>query len=85
MKGDEMPFGYLQNIETYRNFFEIKRIGNDAARKAQEENRALGIPNVYSRRGKLYYELPDGRITEESPFGKFHETGLDHVPEDLTT
>lgn len=47
---------------------QLRRIGNRAVRKAQEENRRLGIPNAFSRRGKIYFELPSGRITETNPF-----------------
>lgn len=46
----------------YRRMDEIVRIGNNAVRKTQEENRRLGLPNVYSRNGKLIYEMPDGQI-----------------------
>jgi hypothetical protein len=48
--------------ETYEQAMEIIRIGNTAVRKAQEENHRLGLPNVYSRNGKLIYEMPDGEI-----------------------
>ena len=42
---------------------EIVRIGKKAVRRAQEENRRLGLPNIYSwRDGKLIYEMPDGTI-----------------------
>jgi hypothetical protein len=44
------------------------RIFNNAVHKAQQRNREMGIPNVYSRNGHLYYELPDGTITTEDPF-----------------
>lgn len=47
---------------------EVERIGNRGAHEAQEESRRLGIPNVYAHDGKLYYELPDGTITSQSPF-----------------
>jgi len=56
------------SLETYREAAEFLRIGNRAVRKAQEENRRLGVPNVYSHNGTLYYELPDGRLTTEDPF-----------------
>lgn len=46
---------------------EITKIGNRAVHKAQEENRKRGIPNVYAKRGQIYYQLPDGRITTEKP------------------
>jgi hypothetical protein len=58
----------IDNIELYQRAIEFKRIGNQAVRKAQDENKKLGIPNVYSRRGKLYYELPNGEITYKNPF-----------------
>ena len=49
--------------ETYESSLEFQRIGNKAVRRAQEENRRLGLPNIYSRRdGKLIYEMPDGTI-----------------------
>ncbi|HSF41021.1 MAG TPA: hypothetical protein VLT87_14590 [Thermoanaerobaculia bacterium] len=54
--------------EIYRRNFELQRIGNQAVRAAQEENRRLGIPNAYSRNGRLYFELPNGEITEKDPF-----------------
>ena len=56
------------DIETYREAAELRRIGNRAVRKAQAENRQLGIPNAYSRRGRLYFELPSGELTEDDPF-----------------
>ena len=56
------------SIETYREAIEIQRIGNRAVRKAQEENRKLGIPNVYSHNGTIYYELPNGELTTNDPF-----------------
>jgi len=46
------------------------RIGERAVRKAREENRRLGIPNTTSKKGKLYWEMPDGTITTENPFKK---------------
>ncbi|HEX8196413.1 MAG TPA: hypothetical protein VF571_09520 [Pyrinomonadaceae bacterium] len=48
--------------ETYEIAREFQRIGNKAVRKAQEENRRLGLPNIYSRDKKLIYEMPDGKI-----------------------
>ncbi len=47
---------------------EFQRIGNRAVRKAQEESRRKGVPNIYSHNGTLYYELPDGRLTTVDPF-----------------
>jgi len=58
----------LKNIEIYQRGAEFIKIGNKAVLEAQEENRKRGIPNVYSRNGKIYYELPNGEITDENPF-----------------
>jgi len=46
---------------------EILRIANQAAAKARAENKALGIASPISINGKLYYELPDGTITDKKP------------------
>jgi hypothetical protein len=56
------------DLETYREMSELLRIGNRAIRKAQEESRRLGVPNVYSYGGTLYYELPGGDLTTTDPF-----------------
>ena len=55
-------------MEVLRETVELKRVGTQSAREAQAENRRLGIPNAYSRNGTLYFELPDGTITQEDPF-----------------
>jgi len=57
-------------VETYEKIQELIRIGNRGVRKVQEENRRLGIPNVYSINGILYYELPNGELSREDPYTK---------------
>ncbi|MEX2091360.1 MAG: hypothetical protein WD971_01720 [Pirellulales bacterium] len=47
---------------------EIERIGQRAVHEAQEENRRLGIPNVYSINGVLYWELPNGELSRTDPY-----------------
>ncbi len=54
--------------ELYEQAIEFERIGNRAVRKAQEESRRLGVPNVYSKDGTIYYERPDGTLTTEDPY-----------------
>jgi hypothetical protein len=51
-----------------RRAAEIRRIGNRAVRRAQEENRRLGIPNAYFINGRTYYELPDGTLGLDDPY-----------------
>ena len=55
-------------IEVYEKVQELTRIGKSAVRAAQEENRRLGIPNVYSINGILYWELPDGTLSRTDPY-----------------
>jgi len=54
--------------KTNKLFDKITRIGNRAVKKAQEENRLKGIPNVYSINGKVVFELPNGELTTEYQF-----------------
>lgn len=50
------------SLETYEQTIDVIRIGNAAVREAQAENHRLGLPNIYSRNGKIIYEMPDGEI-----------------------
>ena len=51
--------------EIYKQALEFLRIGNRAAKRAQEENRKKGIPNVCFFNGHTYYELPNGELTKD--------------------
>jgi len=51
--------------EYYKEAFKMLRLANRGAKKAQEENRRLGLPNVYSIEGKPIFVLPDGKIKTE--------------------
>lgn len=57
-------------IEIYEEAIELQRLGNRAVKRAQEENRKKGVPNVYSYNGELYYELPTGELTKEDPIAQ---------------
>ena len=56
------------SLETFTRAEEIIRIGRRVVRKAQEESRWLGVPNVYSINGFLYYELPSGELSRTDPY-----------------
>ncbi len=46
----------------------LERIGAEAARRAQQESRRRGVPNVYSWRGRLVFEHPhSGRLLNFDP------------------
>ena len=45
----------------------IIKIGNKSVKDAQKENLKKGIANVYSKNKKLYFQLPDGTITQQVP------------------
>jgi len=46
----------------------LLKLGNWAAKKAQESNRKKGIPNVYCINGKIIFELPNGELTTQYSF-----------------
>jgi hypothetical protein len=58
----------LLDLASLTRLDRILRIGRQATQKAQEESRQMGVPNVYSIDGQLYYELPSGELTTEDPF-----------------
>lgn len=57
----------MRTIEDYRFRDMVLRIGKKAVKDAQAKSLANGIPNVYSRNGKTYFEMPDGEITSKMP------------------
>lgn len=62
MRQDEL------SLATYKQARKFQQICNRAAKRAQEENRKKGIPNVYDINGHRYYELPNGELTTEDPY-----------------
>ena len=46
---------------------EILKIASKAVKEAQKKSLANGIANVYSKNGNIYFQLPDGTITQEKP------------------
>lgn len=54
--------------KTYKLIDDITRIGNRAVKKAQQENWANGLPNVYEIGNQIVYALPDGRVVTEYEF-----------------
>ena len=69
-----MPQNKLDSVDIHKRTLELLRIGNRAVKRAQEENRKKGIPNVYDINGHLYYELPNGELTKEDPYPLSKET-----------
>lgn len=65
----------INDIELYQKASLYSKLFNEAIKDAQEENRQKGIPNVYSYRGKFFYELPNGDIVTELP----EELATQHV------
>ena len=58
----------IDDIEVYQEAFSIQEIGNKAVKEALKENQEKNIPSVFSKDGKLFYKLPNGEITQKSPF-----------------
>ncbi len=55
-------------LELYRKALFISQVGNQAVNEVLEFNKKNNIPSVFSRNGIIYYLLPSGDITRESPF-----------------
>ena len=51
----------------YHFAMEIQRIGTKAVKEAQRKSLENGVANVYSKNGQIYFQLPDGTITQETP------------------
>ncbi len=45
----------------------ILKIATKAVKQAQKDSLAQGIANVYSKNKMLYFQLPDGTITQTEP------------------
>jgi predicted ABC-type ATPase len=55
-------------LGTARRIAELRKVGIRAMRFAQRESRRLGVPNVYSMGGVLYWELADGTLSRTDPY-----------------
>ena len=51
------------SAEFHQETRELLRICKAGVRDAQAESRRLGVPNVYSINGIIYYELPSGELS----------------------
>ena len=61
-----MNNGQPIKLETLRRLLEMQRLGNLAVRKAQAENRRLGIPNWYSINGVLVSDQSAAKLAPKS-------------------
>ena len=57
----------LNDLATYQMASRFTNLFNKAIQEVREDNKKQGLPNVFSRNGQIFYELPDGEITSESP------------------
>lgn len=46
---------------------EILKVASKSVNKAQKKSLENKIPNVYSKNGRVYFQLPDGAITQDTP------------------
>jgi hypothetical protein len=60
----------LHKLEFYKRAMELIAIGNKGVSSAIKENKRKGLPNVFGIANKIYYLLPNGKITRKSPFKK---------------
>ena len=50
------------DIRVYETAALWTRLFNKAVKEAQAINHKNGLPNVFSRNGRIYYEYPNGQI-----------------------
>lgn len=58
------------NKGAYQFLLKINRIFNRAVKRVREENKKMGLPNVYCKNGTMYFELPNGSLTLKNPLVK---------------
>ncbi|NJN77046.1 MAG: hypothetical protein HC803_00905 [Saprospiraceae bacterium] len=57
----------LSNSQLYIEARDIVRIANEAVVKAKAENKRFGIPEFFSKNGKIYFILESGEVTTKKP------------------
>lgn len=57
----------LSNKKLHIEMANIIRIGNQAVKKAKEENKKLGILDMFWKNGKVYYAMASGEVTDVRP------------------
>lgn len=45
----------------------ILKVASKAVKEAQRKSLENGVANVYSKNGQIYFQLPNGTITQEMP------------------
>lgn len=58
---------HLKDKNLYLESQDILKIANQAVQKAKAENKVMGIPEVFCKNGKIFYLLPNGKITSQKP------------------
>lgn len=46
---------------------EILKVASKAVKETQRKSLENGVANVYSKNGNIYFQLPNGEITQEKP------------------
>lgn len=46
---------------------DILKVASKAVKEAQKKSLENGVSNVYSKNGQIYFQLPNGTITQELP------------------
>lgn len=46
---------------------DILKVASKAVKEAQRKSLENGVANVYAKNGTIYFQLPDGTITQQMP------------------
>ena len=63
-----MKIKKINDLKFYHKMAELVAIANRGVQRALEENRKKKIPVVFSMMNKIYYRMPDRKITTKGPF-----------------
>jgi hypothetical protein len=68
----------FDDIDIYKLDLFINKVGNAAMNEEKKRFKEMKVPAAFMHNGKILYELPDGTITPESPWG----SGKEEIPLD---
>ena len=63
----------FDDIDIYKLDLFINKVGNAAMSEEKKRFKEMKVPAAFMYNGKILYELPDGTITPESPWGSDKE------------
>jgi len=58
----------MRTKEEYEFYETLQLLANEGIRKAREAAQKAGLPIAYSINRKIFWQLPDGRVTDDKEY-----------------